>query len=97
MAYDLTGFDGRSDYGPFIQNGIPAGGLFTGAEVVKTPALRTKYKGIANAAFDPCYHQACDSLDNINLQVLTEMSKAVAHALDFLAPMPDLAAFLSGE
>jgi len=97
MAYDLTGFDGRSDYGPFIQNGIPAGGLFTGAEVVKTPAMRTKYKGIANAAFDPCYHQACDSLDNINLQVLTEMSKAVAHALDFLAPMPDLAAFLSGE
>ena len=31
-------FSGRSDYGPFIAVGIPAGGLFTGAEVVKTPA-----------------------------------------------------------
>lgn len=27
-----TAFDGRSDYGPFIDMGIPAGGLFTGAE-----------------------------------------------------------------
>ena len=25
-------FSGRSDYGPFIAVGIPAGGLFTGAE-----------------------------------------------------------------
>ena len=28
-----TAFDGRSDYRDFIQSGIPAGGLFTGAEV----------------------------------------------------------------
>ncbi len=31
-----TDFSGRSDYGPFIAVGIPAGGLFTGAEGVKT-------------------------------------------------------------
>ena len=31
-----TDFDGRSDYGPFIDAGIPAGGLFTGAEEIKT-------------------------------------------------------------
>jgi Zn-dependent M28 family amino/carboxypeptidase len=31
-----TAFDGRSDYGPFIANGVPAGGLFTGAEGIKT-------------------------------------------------------------
>ena len=30
-------FDGRSDYAPFTAADIPAGGLFTGAEVVKTP------------------------------------------------------------
>lgn len=29
-------FDGRSDYGPFLDVGIPSGGLFTGAEGVKT-------------------------------------------------------------
>lgn len=32
-----SAFDGRSDYGPFLEAGIPSGGLFTGAEVVKTP------------------------------------------------------------
>ena len=32
-----TAFDGRSDYGPFIEAGVPPGGLFTGAEGVETP------------------------------------------------------------
>ena len=34
--YDDSGFDGRSDYQAFIEAGIPSGGLFTGAEEVKT-------------------------------------------------------------
>jgi Zn-dependent M28 family amino/carboxypeptidase len=55
-------FSGRSDYGPFIAVGIPAGGLFTGAEVPKTAAEVTLYGGVAGAAYDPCYHQACDNL-----------------------------------
>ncbi len=55
-------FTGRSDYGPFIGTGIPAGGLFTGAEVEKTADDVTKWGGVAGAAYDPCYHQACDSL-----------------------------------
>ncbi len=36
LATQPTAFDGRSDYGPFIEVGIPAGGLFTGAEGIKT-------------------------------------------------------------
>jgi Zn-dependent M28 family amino/carboxypeptidase len=55
-------FSGRSDYGPFIAVGIPAGGLFTGAEVAKTAAEATLYGGVAGASYDPCYHQACDNL-----------------------------------
>jgi len=35
-----TDFSGRSDYGPFIAVGIPAGGLFTGADGIKVPRLR---------------------------------------------------------
>ena len=31
-----TDFDGRSDYFGFIEAGIPAGGLFTGAEGIKS-------------------------------------------------------------
>ena len=30
-----TAFSGRSDYQAFINNGVPAGGLFTGAEVAE--------------------------------------------------------------
>jgi Zn-dependent M28 family amino/carboxypeptidase len=35
-----TDFDGRSDYGPFIDVGIPSGGIFTGAEGIKTRSRR---------------------------------------------------------
>ena len=40
LAYEPTAFDGRSDYGPFITNGIAAGGLFTGAEGRRPPSRR---------------------------------------------------------
>ncbi len=55
-------FSGRSDYGPFIDIGIPAGGLFTGAEETKTAAEAALYGGVAGAAYDPCYHEPCDNL-----------------------------------
>ena len=55
-------FSGRSDYGPFIAVGIPAGGLFTGAEVPKTTGEAALYGGVAGAAFAPCYHAFCDNL-----------------------------------
>lgn len=57
-----TEFSGRSDYGPFIAVGIPAGGLFTGAEGVKTEEEAARYGGVAGQAYDPCYHQFCDNL-----------------------------------
>jgi Zn-dependent M28 family amino/carboxypeptidase len=62
VPHNGTDFTGRSDYGPFIAAGIPSGGLFTGAEGVKTQQQAAWYGGVAGASFDPCYHQACDSL-----------------------------------
>jgi Zn-dependent M28 family amino/carboxypeptidase len=78
-----TAFDGRSDYGPFIDAGIPAGGLFSGAEDVKTEeqAAPDKFGGEANAAFDRCYHQACDDLANVNSTGLDQLADAAAHAV----------------
>jgi Zn-dependent M28 family amino/carboxypeptidase len=61
LPYEDTEFSGRSDYQAFILNGIPSGGLFTGAEVPKTEAQVERYGGVAGASYDPCYHQACDS------------------------------------
>ncbi|MDG4823761.1 M28 family peptidase [Asanoa sp. WMMD1127] len=57
-------FTGRSDYGPFIAAGvgIPAGGLFTGAEVLKTAEDVADYGGVEGEQYDPCYHDPCDSL-----------------------------------
>jgi Zn-dependent M28 family amino/carboxypeptidase len=80
-----TAFDGRSDYGPFIAVGIPAGGLFTGAEDVKTAAEAALFGGTAGEAFDRCYHSACDDITNINVVALDEMSDAVAHSVLSLA------------
>ena len=60
--------------------GIPAGGLFTGAEEIKTAEQAAVYGGTAGVAYDPCYHQACDDIDNINTAVLEQMADAVAHA-----------------
>ncbi|MGY1807950.1 M20/M25/M40 family metallo-hydrolase [Blastococcus sp. SYSU D00669] len=60
-----TAFDGRSDYDAFISAGIPAGGLFTGAEDIKTEEEAQLFGGVAGVAFDPCYHAACDSLDPV--------------------------------
>lgn len=60
--FEDSTFDGRSDYGPFIAVGIPAGGIFSGAEVLKTEEQAEWYGGVAGAAYDPCYHEECDTL-----------------------------------
>ncbi len=75
-----TDFDGRSDYGPFIEVGIPSGGLFTGAEEVKTPEEAAIWGGVVGDQFDPCYHLACDTFDNISLKALEINADAVAFA-----------------
>jgi aminopeptidase Y len=76
-----TDFSGRSDYGPFIAVNIPAGGLFTGAEDVKTAEQAAKYGGTAGIAFDPCYHQPCDTRSNLNLTALDVNADAIATAV----------------
>ena len=76
--YDDTQFSGRSDYQAFILNDIPAGGLFTGAEVVKTAEQQSIWGGTTGAQFDPCYHLACDTFDNVDLHALEVNADAVA-------------------
>ncbi|GAA4128432.1 M28 family metallopeptidase [Actinomadura keratinilytica] len=80
-----TDFDGRSDYGPFIQVGIPAGGTFTGAEGIKTSAQAQLWGGQAGVAFDRCYHRSCDTTGNINDTALDRNADSIAHAIWTLA------------
>lgn len=81
LPVEPTAFDGRSDYGPFIAMGIPAGGLFTGAEGIKTDEQAALYGGTAGDQYDPCYHLACDTYANNSDEALDQMSDAAAHAL----------------
>lgn len=80
LPFKGTDFSGRSDYGPFIARGIPSGGLFTGAEGLKTAGEAALWGGTAGMAYDPCYHQACDTYANVNMTALDVNSDAVAFA-----------------
>ena len=87
IPFKGTDFSGRSDYGPFIALGvdIPSGGLFTGAEGVKTPAEAAIFGGTAGVAYDSCYHLACDTFVNNNDKALDVNSDAVAYSTLFFA------------
>ena len=85
LATDPTAFDGRSDYGPFIAVGIPAGGLFSGAEGIKTAEQAAVYGGTAGEPYDACYHQACDDITNLSTKALFELGDGTAHAVLTLA------------
>ena len=85
LATAPTAFDGRSDYGPFIAVGIPSGGLFSGAEGLKTAEEASVFGGTAGAPYDACYHQACDDINNLSTAALNELGDAAAHAVLTLA------------
>ena len=78
--YDDAEFSARSDYQAFIEAGIPSGGLFTGAEEIKTAEQQAIWGGTAGQQFDPCYHLACDDFDNISLHALEVNSDLIAFA-----------------
>ncbi|HYI75309.1 MAG TPA: M28 family peptidase [Gaiellaceae bacterium] len=78
--YDDSEFSGRSDYQAFIENGIPSGGLFTGAEEPKTAEQAEIWGGTVGAQLDPCYHLACDTFANNNDHALEVNSDLVAFA-----------------
>jgi Zn-dependent M28 family amino/carboxypeptidase len=102
LPWDYTDFSGRSDYGPFLAAGVVAGGLFSGADETKTRDQRLKYEaglgqgqgGLAGAISDPCYHQSCDTNDNINQFAYVRMVQAAAYILEHIGRMDNLAAWL---
>ncbi|MDP9207623.1 MAG: M20/M25/M40 family metallo-hydrolase, partial [Actinomycetota bacterium] len=81
LAVGTTSLGGGSDHAPFAAAGIPVGGLFTGAGEAKSEREREAYGGRAGSPADPCYHDRCDDLDNLDLTVLDQMADATAHAV----------------
>jgi Zn-dependent M28 family amino/carboxypeptidase len=80
-----TSFDGRSDYDGFTLAGIPAGGLFSGAESKKSTEEAKLWGGTANEPFDPNYHQKTDTLDHVDRTSLGINGGGVAYALALYA------------
>lgn len=80
-----TDFDGRSDYGPFVAVGIPAGGVFSGADDVKTAEQAELWGGTGGKAFDPNYHTAEDDVANVDRAALAAAAAAVGYGTAFYA------------
>ncbi|GAA3380032.1 M28 family metallopeptidase [Streptomyces racemochromogenes] len=91
IPHEGSDFTGRSDYGPFIEAGIPSGGTDTGAEGIKTPEQAAKFGGQAGVAYDPNYHGKGDDINNIDQKALDinvdVIANAVGHYAWDLAPL----------
>ena len=53
--------------------------------VFKTPEEAATYGGTAGVAYDSCYHQACDTINNLSTKALAELGDAAVHATWTLA------------
>jgi N-acetylated-alpha-linked acidic dipeptidase len=78
-----------SDHLPFDAIGIPVGGLDGGSLGVKTPEQQQLFGGRAGQMFDPCYHQACDNMGNLDRQAVGANAQALAWVLGRLATYND--------
>jgi Zn-dependent M28 family amino/carboxypeptidase len=80
-----TSFDGRSDYDGFTRAGIPAGGLFSGAEEKMSAEQAELWGGQADAPFDPNYHKASDTLEHIDETAMQIHGSGVAYTVALYA------------
>ncbi|CAF0943370.1 unnamed protein product [Didymodactylos carnosus] len=102
LPWDYTAFGGGSDYVPFLRVGIVSGGLFSGAGGLKPQEQRDRYDqmlgrgqgGVPGTPTDPCYHRACDTVENINPFGYLKMVQAAAHVLELIARRDDLKTWL---
>lgn len=77
-TFDLAG---RSDHGPFADEDVPVGGIFSGDSSEKTRRQARIYGGEPGEPYDPCYHRSCDDLDNLSREALNRISDAAAHSV----------------
>ena len=77
----------RSDDASFSRRAIPTVSLYTGASESKSEAQAGLFGGAAGRPFDPCYHRACDTIDNVDRDVLEQNSRALVRALGTIGRM----------
>jgi aminopeptidase S len=77
------------DESPFVEASIPVGGAENGDAKEKTAEQAKAWGGQAGQAYDHCYHQACDRIDNVNRDVLNHYLRALAGTVAHFATSTD--------
>jgi hypothetical protein len=76
---------GGSDHIAFLEAGIPTGGLFSGIAPLTEEEVPYAYLGEVGVPADPCYHLACDDIENADVGWSASFGEAAATALEALA------------
>ncbi|MCG5432200.1 M20/M25/M40 family metallo-hydrolase [Mycobacterium sp. MYCO198283] len=82
-------FGVSSDYSPFLRAGVAVGGVTTGNAQRKTTVQQRLWGGEHGVAFDPNYHSARDTIDNVDRDALAVMASALAFAVGTYAESTD--------
>ncbi|MET1035907.1 MAG: hypothetical protein ABWX68_11800 [Arthrobacter sp.] len=61
-------------------DGSDYGGLFTGDEGSKSGPEAAAFGGTPGDKYDSCHHRSCDTLGNVDPEVLETMADALTHA-----------------
>jgi aminopeptidase S len=77
------------DEAPFVEAGIPVGGAENGDADDKTRKQAKAWGGQAGEPYDRCYHEACDTINNVNRDVLNHYMRALAGTLAHFAASTD--------
>ena len=78
LPVEEANLGGGSDHAAFARVGLPVGGLFTGADELKSAELAQRFGGQAGRSFDSCYHKSCDTVANVDFGILEQMADAAA-------------------
>jgi Zn-dependent M28 family amino/carboxypeptidase len=76
IGAETTDLSNASDHASFDEVGIPTGGIFSGASEIKTAGQAAAFGGTAEAPMDACYHLACDTLANVNIELVAAFAGA---------------------
>ena len=85
LAWQPEAVGAVSDHFPLDQLGIAVGGLFSGANELKSADQAARFGGTAGAPGDPCYHLACDTVENVDPAWLEQLARAAAWVAGALA------------
>lgn len=74
---------GNSDYLPFLEAGVPCGGLDAGFDSLKTEREAALFGGTVGAPLDALYHTDGDNMTNLSPVAFEIMGKAIAYAVAY--------------